>query len=288
MNRYYNQLMNLQESAEFKQLITKWNTLSENIKNVPFTTPILLPDMFLIAKSGAGITNMLHCMAEYLSAQNNLMEFYGDVKFFEFNLSYAPPSGDFTDMKRLISEVSNAAGFRSEFKGIVHIEIDEWVSHYNEKHFISFMEYLADHSDKWLIVLSVSPDYGAAIHNLEAFLSMYLRIEKVTLTLPKTEDLFEDIQKKLYNYNLHLNADAKDLLYETIECLRKNPYFDGYKTIKSLCQDIVYTIYSTQITDSKVLTKEMLMDFSVDSSYVKRTIFNLEKVNKIGFFHEGD
>ena len=282
MNRYYTNLMNLQEADELKHLINKWHTLSENLRNVPFTSPILLPDMLLIAKSGTGITSLLNNLAEYLHLQGNLMEFYGDVKFFEFLLSYCAPSQPFTELQRLMMEVDNAAGFRSEFKGIVHIDIDEWLYHYEEKHFVSFMEFLADHSDKWLIVLSVSTENEKEIHNLEAFITMFLRIEKVTLSLPKTESLFDDIQTKLYEYDLHLNEDAKVLLHATIESLRKNKYFDGYKTIRCLCQDIVYTIYSKGKAKSTILTAEMLSDFSVNSDYVKRTIVKMEKVNKIG------
>lgn len=111
---------------------------------------------------------------------NNLMEFYGDVKFFEFLLNYCHPNEYFSELQRLIDKIDNAAGFRNEFKGIVHIDINEWIDHFEKKHFVSLMECLSSNSNKWLIVLSVYSDKKEKIHNLNAFLSLYLRIEKIT------------------------------------------------------------------------------------------------------------
>lgn len=283
MNQYYKKIMELKEAEELKSVIAKWQTLSENIKQYPTNAPIILPDMLWVAKSGVGKTHLLRLISEYLDAQGNLMSFYGDVKFFEFILNYCSPDSHFTELERLIEEVKYAAGFRSEFKGIMRIDIDEWLTHFEEKHFISFMEYLASNSDKWMIILSVSSTNEEKVHNLESFLSMYLRIEKITLSLPKTEDLFDYIAKNLYAYGISLTEDAVGLLFETIEEMRKNKYFDGFKSIKLLCQDIVYETYSKKPVENKELCAEDLKDFSADSEYVKKTLKKIQKVNEIGF-----
>ncbi len=282
VNQYYEKIMALKEADEFKRVINRWQILSENIKKYPTDAPIILPDMLWIAKSGVGKTNLLRLMSEYIYSQKNLMEFYGDVKFFEFLLNYCSPGEPFTELQRLSDEVNNAAGFRNEFKGIVHININEWVEHFEEKHFISLMEYLSSNSDKWLIVLTAYSEDSKALHNLNAFLSMYLRIERIKLSLPKTEELFEYIESNLNEYGLKIEEDAKKLLYATIEKIRRNKYFDGYKSIKMLCQDIVYSIFSNGELKNYTLTADSLIEFAEDSDYVKRTVANIEKVNQIG------
>ena len=98
----------------------------------------------------------------------------------------------------------------------------------------------------------------------------------------KTADLFEYIQRQLSGYGLELAEDARALLHETIEKLRKNKYFDGFKTIKMLCQDIVYSVFSCENMAGRVLTAQMLTGFRADSDYVKRTVANIERVNRIG------
>lgn len=286
MNQYYDKIMQLREADEIKQIVRRWSVLSDNIKTKPIDIPIILPDMLWVAKSGAGITNLLKLISEYLASRKNLMEFYGDVKFFEFLVSYCPPNQPFVDLHRLIDEVNNAAGFRNEFKGIVHLDINDWVNHYEEKHFVSLMEYLAANSDKWLIVLSAYSEKKDAIHNLHAFLSMYLRVEKVTLSLPRTQDLFEYIEGKLNEYGLTLESDARDLLSDTIEKLRENKYFDGFKSIKMLCQDIAYEVFSNEKINTYSLTADMLSAFSVDSEYVKKMAINSERARRIGLVYE--
>lgn len=288
IEQIFEKIMNLKEAEEFKKVIRKWKLLSENIKDRPMNAPVLLPDMLWVAKSGVGKTNLLKLASEYLYQCGNLMDFYGDVKFFEFLLSYCEPSAPFTELNRLMDEVKNAAGFRSEFRGIVRIDIDEWLDHFEEKHFITFMEYLSANSENWMIILSVAGGETRKLHNLEAFLSMYLRMEKVTLSLPKTNDLFEHIEGKLASYSLSLEEDAKKLLYDTIETMRKNKYFDGFKSINMLCQDIVYKIFSQGKVKKYSLDANALSDFSCDSEYVKRTVANIEKVGKIGLVARGE
>ena len=288
MNPYYERIMALKEADEFKKVVKRWQVLSENIQASPTDAPILLPDMLWVAKSGVGKTNLLRLASEYLASLGNLMDFCGDTKYIEFLLGYCPPNSHFGEMERLLDEISVAAGFRNEFRGIVYVDINEWLDHFEERHFISFMELMAARSDKWLVVLSVYSDKKEKLHNLTAFLSMYLRIEQVSLSLPKTADLFEYIERNLGAYGLSLSEDARELLHAAIEKIRRNKYFDGFKTIKILCQDIVYSVYSQKNLRDRCLTAKQLEGFSADSEYVRRTVANIARVNEIGLLKRGD
>ncbi len=282
MNKYYEEIMQLKEADEIIALVKKWEILSGNIKKFPTDLPIILPDLIWVAKSGVGQTRLLRLISEYLASKGNLMDFYGDVKFFEFVLGYCKPDSEFTEIQRLMCEVSNAAGFRNEFRGIMRIDINEWLNHYEEKYFVDFCEYLAANSENWLIILAIDTEDENKIHNIEAFLSVYLRLEKITLNLPKTEDLFEYIERKLGGYGLTLAEDGKKLLTDTLNKLRKNRYFDGFKTIRMLCQEIAYMAFSKERLDSYVLTAEDLSYFAADGEYVSKTVINYEKSRKIG------
>lgn len=283
MNQYYKEIMALKEAEEFKAVVERWRVLSENMQTLPTDAPIVLPDMLWIARSGVGKTNLLRLMCEYLSSKPNLMDFYGDVKFFEFLLDYCPPDRHFTALERLMDAVNNAAGFRSEFRGVVHINVGEWLDHYEEENFVSFMEYLALNSDQWLIVLSLYSEDEEKLHNFTAFLSMYIRLERVALSLPKSEDLLDYVESVLGKYGLSLDDSARHLLCGTMEVLRNNKYFDGFKSIRMLCQDIAYAMFSKEHMAGYCLTAAMLEAFSADSDYVKRTVANFEKVSRIGF-----
>lgn len=287
MESIFDKIMRQKEAQQIQPLIQRWERLSRNMREHPSNVPILLPDMLWVAKSGVGKTFFLKLIAEYLESKGNLMEFYGDVKFFEFVLGYTAPESEFTELQRLMDAVTAAGGFRSEFKGIIRIDIDEWMHHYEERYFATFMEYLAAHKNQWFIILSVTETDEKKLHNLEAFLGMFLRIERVVLSLPKTDDLVDYVEKGLAAYGLTLAPDGKAMLVQTVDRLRKSNYFDGYKSLGLLCQEIAYTVFSREEVTDTALTAADLAPFAADSAYVARTVANYEKVNKIGLLKGG-
>jgi hypothetical protein len=284
MNRTYDEIMEMIGGDEFKELIKKWDALSSNISNTPQALPRLLPNLLWVGNSGIGRTKLMRLMSSYLASKGNLLDFYGDVKYFEFLLSYVPKDAPFQELQRLEDELAAAKGFRNEFRGAVLIDIDPWVDHYEELYFTGFMEYLAAHSDKWMIVLSISEIPAEKLQNLEAFLAMYLRLDKIMLPLPETEDLFTFVARKLSTYNLSLDQSARELLVQTINELRENLYFDGFKTITMLCQDIVYEHFSSSNAACTSLSAADLAAFAPGSNYVKKVIKNSR--NRIGFTPE--
>lgn len=284
MNTKFDVIMNAPLSEEIKALVKKWDNLSENLRTCNRDVPVLLPDLFWIVQSGAGKTTFLHDLTNYLKDTGNLMDFYGNVDMFEFLLGYCPEHLPFTELQRLMDTVKSAAGFRNEFRGVISIDIDEWVEHYTERHFISFMEYLAANSEHWLILLSVSPKKGAVLQELQAFLSMYLRLETIHLDIPADDHLVRCTETYLNNCGFELDDGARSLLRNTFAALRKNRYFDGYKTAHLLAKDIVYHLYTNETSPAQMLTAQTLADFAESSRYVKSMVCAAsDSRNTIGF-----
>lgn len=282
-NQIYNKILSQNGLTEFKALIEKWETLSENLSDKPSGVAIILPDLFLVSHTGTGRTHILRLLSEYLEGKPNLMDFYGDVKYFEFMLNYCRPDEYFSEIQRFMTEIDNAAGFRSEYRGIVYVDVDEWREHFEEKHFVSFMEYLSDNSDDWLVVLSVSDDKQDLIQQMEAFVSAYIRIERITIEPPTVQELTEYAKKLLEGYGITLISQTEKVLSDSIGELCNNKYFDGYKTVKMLCEDIAYSLYIDGFRKNKGLTPSDLSKFAKDSEYIQRRHVKIEKINRIGF-----
>lgn len=283
MNTYYEQLMEFKGADELKELVKRWDILSDNISKRSFDAPIVLPDLFVYTCPGYGNTNLLTLLSEYLNSKQNLMSFYGDVKFFEFKLDYCKPDCDFKDLYRLIESAESAAGFRNEFKGIIRINIDEWVGHHKEKHFLDFLQLLQINTAYWMIFLTLS-DHSEddRTKEMEGVVSMYLRIEKITLHMPSDDDLVEYASKHLAKFGLELDEGARTVLANSVNVLRSNKYFYGLHTITDLCNDIVYSLFSKSTNIGNVITAEMLGDFSADSEYIKRTVIKFTTIT-LGF-----
>ena len=284
----YKEIMQLNEAECFKQLIEKWEKLYKNLQVFPKEKPILLPDIFWVGPSGSGRTKLISLMAEYLKDKPQLMEFSGQVDFFEFMLTYCPVTSEMNSLVRFIDEVEWASGFRNEFKGIININVSEWLGHCEEKNFLVFLEYLSANSGNWMIILSAESDDMEAVKNMRAVVSMYLRVEQLTTEAPKTDSLIKKIISFLDAYGLSLDGSAKELLQKSIDKLRKNKYFDGYKTVEMLAQDIIYEIMSDASKETGVISASQLAAFADDGEYVEKAIQTKKQFKRIGFVSDSE
>ncbi len=282
----YRELSCLKEAQDFFRIVRKWDTVSRRVGESG--VPMVLPDLLWIARSGVGKTNLLHKMSEYLAACGNLMDFQGNVRYFEFMLDYYPPERPFPEIQRMINEVERAAGFRNIYKGIISVDIEEWLGHCEEKHFLSFLEYLSSNSDNWLIVFNVTGEQEEEIEKLESILSMYFRLEKATLSLPATADLVDFVAARLAEHGLALAPDAAALIADAIQTLRRNKYFDGYKTLIGLCRDIVYELYSADEAVPSPIPAAALSRFAANSAYIERATWRAESKGRIGLLNRGE
>ena len=269
--------------AEYLSLIEKWDRLNLNLETDDTSAPVFLPDIFLTSGSGRGNTRLLRLLTDYLMDKPRLMKFYGDVPFFEFYLNYCEPHKYFEEIPRFIREVVSAAGFRNEFKGIILVEISEWLEHCTEKHFINFLEYLSDNSDNWLVVLSLPDRDPAAVERMLSVVSAFLRVETIRVAPPTTEDLMDYLKEQLSLYGMTLSTDAETLLCGTIAALMKNEFYDGYKTVRNLGRDIVYSVYANRRKRNGHLTSHDVEGFSAESEYVSQTARKQEQFKHIGF-----
>ena len=282
MQSSYERIMAQTGLSDFKKLITQWNALSYNMKDSYSGAPIILPDVFLVSDSGTGRSHLLELLSDFLSDRKNLINFYGDVRYFEFMLNYCPKDQSFTEIQRLMDEVDNAAGFRSEYRGIIYIDVDEWLGHSEERYFRDFLEYLSDNSDDWLIILSVSKRDEEQRNKMEALVSSFIRIEKVEIEKPTVDELVSFIKTRLSAYGLSLREDAEALVKADIEVLYRNKYFDGFKTAKMLAQDISYQAYIDS-GSKRELERSDLAVFEPDSEYICRMLAKIERTKYIGF-----
>ena len=284
MNTYYDKFMEINGADELKELVKRWEILSCNLSKRTFDVPVFLPDLFMYTRPGYGNTKLISLIAEYLDSKQNLMSFYGDVKFFEFKLEYCSPGSNFSELYRLMESIQTAAGFRNEYKGVIRINVDDWVGHHKEKHFLDFLQFLQINTSHWFVILTISnKSENDDTRDMEAVVSMYLRITTITLHMPSDSELVDYAAKHLIKYGLELDEGAKKVLLESIAVLRNNKYFYGLHTITDLCNDIVCSLFSKSTDVEPVIKAEMLNDFSADSEYIKRTVLKIKKTVTLGF-----
>ena len=283
----YEEIRNLEGAGEFFELISRWDAISEKLreKKTPKNYPVLLPDLLWSAKPGSGTSKALNLMEEYLVHKENLMEFSGNVRSFQFKLAYCRPNAPFKELQRLFEAISNAKGFRSVYKGIIVIDIDEWQKHFEERYFIDFMHFLSDNSCPWLIVLCTTNDDPVFLDKLEGILSLFLRVERVVLRAPDVKELSEYCVKYLAGYGISLRKNAVRLIEESMQKMQKSAKFNGYNAATRFCQDIIYSLLCHSKDTSEEIGAGSLKEFAPDSEYIRKRAISENTIfdRKIGF-----
>ncbi len=283
-NRYYDQIMELNGMEDMKEEVRHWEILAENIGQFPLEQEILLPDYFWIAPSGSGKSMLLNLLANYLE-DREIMTFTGNKKVIEFELGYCKKEESFGELSRLIEKISYEAGYRQRFRGILAVHISAWAGHMHEKYMYSFLEFLAENTKDWLIVLIADVDKEQA-QIMKKQIAYHLRIKTVEIRLPKVNVLYEYLEKKCGTYGIQISEEAGQILKDTIHTLKDSSHFEGYNTLNLMVQEMIYELYSKQRLVSKTITGDMLSAYGAKGDYTKNYMETVSKKQKIGFSYE--
>ena len=280
-NKCFDDIMTLQGIDEFKAMVQRLRKFQHN-KEKYSMSDVTLPNYLWIAQRGGGISTCIDVFAEYLYYER-IIEFTGIDKYFECKLAYISPEAFFSELVRLNNTISEIAGRHRYFRGLVCINIDEWVEHTDESHFYQFLDYIASSNDKVLAILYVHTTNKRIVRKIESSLSSHIRFETVQLRFPKVNELVEFIETKYFiRHGFCLAADARMLLKDSILRMVQGEHFNGFITIKQMANDILFSLLESSIGSFEI-SAGMLLNFHKESTYVKRIMALGGSDRTIGF-----
>lgn len=277
-NAYYDQIMSLKGLSGLKDVVERWQRFSENIERFQAKQGLVLPDLVWIADNGIDKTSLLSLLTNYLDEADNMIEFYGNVKYFEYYLEYVPEKNNFHEIQKLAEKIRDAAGFRSEYKGLLSIELGEWVGHFHEENFINLLKFLATMDDDIMFIFNIHNYDPEAVEQLLKTLVLFFRIEVIEMGLPDSEELGSYVKNEIQEYGLNLDSEAEAMVIATVNKLREDQYFAGYQMLDRLAADIVYSVYTSTPPYDGIVTKGMISAFAPDGMYVSELIQNNTRV----------
>lgn len=89
-----------------------------------------------------------------------------------FKMPYIQPCDTFKELRRLILRIRENTGLRANYKGIVAIEVTDWIGHEREEYFTVLLKFLYDHHDIWQAALILNDSKPG---QLQKFLSACVR-----------------------------------------------------------------------------------------------------------------
>lgn len=277
-NRYYDQIMALNGMDGLKDLIERWQRLSENIDRFNAKHSLVLPDLLWISDNGIDKDGLIQLLTGYLDTCDNLIDFYGNVKHFDYYLEYNSDMNQLHEIQKLSEKVRDAAGFRSEYRGLISVELDEWVGHFHEESFINILKFMSSLDDDIMFIFNIHRYDQHSVEELMGLLVLFFRLEVLEMNLPDSEELGQYIKKEISAYGLNLDAEAEEMVIATVNRLREDEYFAGYEMLDRLAEDIVYSVYTSTPPYDGIVTKGMISAFAPDGMYVSELIQNNTKV----------
>jgi hypothetical protein len=282
MEKCFNTIMELKGVDEFKKTVKRLHIFLKN-RETYSNIDITLPNYLWEVKRGGGVTTLVKAFAEYLYAAKAI-EFCGTEKSFEFKLDYIAPDAFFSELTRLDKTIADFAGYNRFFKGVMCINIEEWLEHTSEDHFTKFLNYIAGNNDKFLTIFCICSDSKNSIESIEPALLSHLRLESLVLRFPDMDELVDLVESRyIQEQNLFLTECARTLLHETIGELAEGKHFNGFKSILKLTNDILYNILTNDFDGNHQISAEMLLGYSKDSNYVKKAKAQIGSKQIIGF-----
>lgn len=282
-NIYYDQIMSLNGLDSFKELIDRWERFSDNITRFQAKQELVVPNLVWVSDNGIDRSNLLKLLTGYLDTCDNLIDFYGNVKYFEYYLEYTDEKNNH-EIQKIAEKIRDAAGFRSEYRGLLSIELDEWAGHFHEETFINILKYLASMEDDIMFIFNIHNYNPDAVQELLQLLVLFFRIEVIDMNLPASEELGNYVRKEISEFGLNLDADAEEMVIATVNKLREDQYFAGYQMLDRLASDIVYSVYTSTPPYDGIVTKGMISAFAPDGMYVSELIQNNARVFTSQFY----
>ncbi len=277
-NAYYKEIMALRGLDEFKDVIEAWQRLSENVEKFHAKSKLILPNLLWASDNGLDRENLLSLLTNFMYSSGNLLEFYGNVRCLEYFMDYVPADKECHEIEKIGEKIRDAAGFRSEYRGLLSVDVSEWTGHFEDAHFIDVMKYLATMDDDITYIFQI-PNYNTqAVEQLTQLLVLFFRIQPISMKLPDSSDLCNYICQEIAAFGLNLDPEAEEMIIASVNRLREDQYFAGYDMLDRLAADIVYSVYTSTPPYDGIVTKGMISAFAPDAIYVTELIQNNARV----------
>ena len=278
----------LRGMEEFKALAQRLRRVALNKRNLP-TSRIQLPNYLFIEAPGCGVTTHIRLITELLH-ELRLTPFEGDRKYFEWVLDDGAfeRSGAF---ERLLDEITVMAGFHSNFKGVIGLEIEAWQNKSDRSDFTRLLDLAEDCLGQIVFIFTVQMQMSGEPTELIRRLSAEMPLEVIHCPLPSSDDMALYLSDFLLRRRFRVALSTVEEFKRIMPRLIAAKAFDGFQTLDNLADEIVYRYCAAaDRSDSVMIRPEDVQFISEPGGYIDRFISKAPnpKHKPIGFQSGGE
>lgn len=186
-------------------------------------------------------------------AQHNACAFDGQRPAVYHKLLYVPPYETFTGLRQLSAQILADTGLRACFRGIVALDLSEWLGHETDEYLKITFKYLHDHRNGWKLLFLAGNCPAQRLSPLVQAAAPYLRLRRRQLCLFRDVDLLG----RYIAANLPADRNACRLLTEV--CMR-TPALHDCAALEQIFGDLAPE------PGKRVTTRQLREYFQDDSS----------------------
>lgn len=174
--------------------------------------------------------------------------FDGICDYVYYQMTYTPPYEKYMHLKQIHCLIAEAHPLQAIYKGIVAINVSEWLEHYDEEYFLYLLMFLHDNTSNWLPVLVYDDCNEAKINGILRTANKFLRAFPLSYSLYSIEKIERIINDICAYSDYKLSHKAVNVFAKAI-CINK---IDDALLIESLIYEIMELFPKKIISDKDI------------------------------------
>lgn len=145
-------------------------------------------------------------------------KFMGEAPCVYFKMPYVQPYETFKELRSLILRVRENTGLRAEFRGVVAVEVTQWLGHETEEYFMAVLKYMFDHGHIWNCVMVLNQATDLQIRRFLTACSQIItpRLTDVSV-FSDGEVLSQLLDEYIHGNGAFIHRDGLSLLTEAVQ-----------------------------------------------------------------------
>lgn len=177
-------------------------------------------------------------------------KFDGIYDYVYYHMAYTPPYEKYMHLKQIHCLITEAHPLQAIYKGIVAINVSEWLEHYDEEYFLYLLMFLHDNTGNWLPVLVCGDCNEEEINGILRTANRFLRAFPLSYSLYSIETIKRVINDICPFNDKKLSHKAINVFANVI-CMNN---IDDILLIESLIYEIMELFPKKIISDKDIET----------------------------------
>ena len=170
----------------------------------------------------------------------------------------------FTGILDLKDHIREAGRCNGAYRGIILIDVTEWMGHCGEKYFDMLLSYLSNQHTKGILPFFYVKhrEFNPENKILEAVVSLYFKSARIVFDESDLSSLMMDLLEKK---GIKLEENAVCCLEQFLRIISGSDLFHGVDSIRQICEDIAWQ-YQTEKQTATVAVR-LLNNLFAESGY---------------------